>query len=315
MKAIPTEYYTFTEIGGVGEMIYKAVRFPEYVSEYSDVEKEDIIVPLFSVSHRPEIGVDYTLTGQDLLASLCNLYKRINAPDSAERITDLVLSWCRNNIHPYNIDKLCEEIENGDFTDADFHDYLKYYASFSVRDFVSDLCKIGAAYEYYDALQKVKYQKDAATGRTFYYEGRACDSMPFLEKYKEYTDDSEYLKHFNADYDKRVFDLLEMFPDFTMRVKQNPKTHKMELCADLYSVFDIAWYTFARMVSDVAPPIDDDLNLDYEFSEGSILTCMACGNYFVRRSSRQRYCNNPDCQAERNNRKARAYYKRKKIEN
>lgn len=35
MKQIQTEHYTFTEIGGVGEMIYKAVRFPEYVPEYN----------------------------------------------------------------------------------------------------------------------------------------------------------------------------------------------------------------------------------------------------------------------------------------
>ena len=76
------------------------------------------------------------------------------------------------------------------------------------------------------------------------------------------------------------------------------------------SVFDIAWYTFARLVADVAPPIDKDM--DYFESQGSILTCMACGEYFVRHSSRQRYCNNPNCQAERNNRKARAYYERKK---
>lgn len=39
---------------------------------------------------------------------------------------------------------------------------------------------------------------------------------------------------------------------------------------------------------------------------------MACGEYFVRHSSRQRYCNNPNCQAERNNRKTRAYYEQKK---
>ena len=31
MKMIPTDFYSFTEIGGVGEMIYKAVRFPDYL--------------------------------------------------------------------------------------------------------------------------------------------------------------------------------------------------------------------------------------------------------------------------------------------
>ena len=82
------------------------------------------------------------------------------------------------------------------------------------------------------------------------------------------------------------------------------------MSAEIHSVFDIARYFFARMVSDVASPVDVDM--DYEFSQGSILTCMCCGEYFIRHSSRQRYCDNPNCKAEQNNRKARAYYKRKK---
>lgn len=82
------------------------------------------------------------------------------------------------------------------------------------------------------------------------------------------------------------------------------------MAADVQSVFDIAWYTFACLVADVTPPIDKDM--DYFQSQGFILTCMAYGEYFVRHSSRQRYCNNPNCQTERNNRKARAYYERKR---
>ena len=50
--------------------------------------------------------------------------------------------------------------------------------------------------------------------------------------------------------------------------------------ADVQSVFDIAWYTFSRIVADVAPPVDEDL--DYFESQGSILSCLACGKYFVR---------------------------------
>ena len=160
-----------------------------------------------------------------------------------------------------------------------------------------------------DARTKARYG-DAQAGRSLYYEGRICDSLPFLEKYRQYTSDSDYVKHFTYDKDARVFDLLEMFSDFKMRVRQDRKTHKIEMGADIHSVFDIAWYSFARMVSDVAPPADTDPN--YMFSQGTNLTCMACGRYFVRHSNRQRYCDNPNCQAERNNRKARAYYKRKK---
>ncbi len=193
-----------------------------------------------------------------------------------------------------------------------FHEWLQRRATFEVRDFVADLCKLGTAFEYYDALQKIRYEHDVSAGRSLYYEGHICDSLPFLEKYRRYTDDAEYLEYFNADYDDRIFDALEMFPDFKMRVRQDKKTHKVEMSAEIHSVFDIAWYAFARMVADVAPPADIDMN--YDFSQGSILTCMCCGEYFVRHSSRQRYCDNPNCKAERNNRKARAYYKRKKAE-
>jgi hypothetical protein len=65
-----------------------------------------------------------------------------------------------------------------------------------------------------------------------------------------------------------------------------------------------------NMVADVAPPVDEDLN--YFESQGSILSCLACGKYFVRHSSRQLYCNNWDCQAERNRKNRRASYARKK---
>lgn len=78
MKQLPTEMFTITEIGGVGEMVYKAVRFPECVPEYDHERKEDIIVPICTFFNRPEAGTDYSITGQDLLVSLCNLYKKIN---------------------------------------------------------------------------------------------------------------------------------------------------------------------------------------------------------------------------------------------
>ena len=76
---------------------------------------------------------------------------------------------------------------------------------------------------------------------------------------RQFTDDAEYLERFNADYNDRVFDLLEMFPDFMLHVKQNPKTYKGEIMAEIHSVFDIAWYSFAGRVADVTPLTDDDL--------------------------------------------------------
>ena len=74
------------------------------------------------------------------------------------------------------------------------------------------------------------------------------------------------------------------------------------------SVFDICWYTFGRLAADFAPPMDT--GFDDEYPQGSILHCLACGSLFLRRSSRQRYCQSADCQAERNRRNRRASYAR-----
>ena len=157
------------------------------------------------------------------------------------------IRFCRFDIciNTYDIDEWCAEIENDDFMNPHIHEWLQRRATFEVHDFVFGLCKLGTVFEYYDAIQKIRYVNEESAG--------------------------------------------------------------------INSVFDIAWYSFARMVADVVPLADGDM--DYNFSQGFNLTCMCCREYFVRHSGRQRYCDNSNCKAERNNRKAKAYYKRKKTEN
>jgi hypothetical protein len=123
MKKLPVENLGFVEIGGVGEMIYRAVRFPEYVPDYDD--DGEIIKPIFTGLHAPESGTDYSLTGQELLVSLCNLYGKLNNPDSTVSITDAVWDWCRNNIHPYNIDSLYEMLDSEKFAHITYMDLIQ----------------------------------------------------------------------------------------------------------------------------------------------------------------------------------------------
>lgn len=52
------------------------------------------------------------------------------------------------------------------------------------------------------------------------------------------------------------------------------------MVADIHSVFDIAWYAFARMVADIAPLANTDM--DYMFLQGPILTCMSFSLYSVQ---------------------------------
>ena len=67
MKRLPVENLGFVEIGGVGEMIYRAVRFPEYIPDYD--EDSEIIKPIFTGGNAPQSGTDTSLTGQELLVS------------------------------------------------------------------------------------------------------------------------------------------------------------------------------------------------------------------------------------------------------
>ena len=133
-------------------------------------------------------------------------------------------------------------------------------------------------------------------------------TVTFSSKGKE--NDEEYLEHIAADYNDLIVQMVDMFPDFQMRMKLDKKTCKVMYGADVQSVFDIWWYTFSRIVANIAPPIDEAQ--DYMYSQTSILACMACGKYFVRHSSGQLYCDNWDCQAECNRRNRRARYARKK---
>lgn len=310
MKQLSVDSLGFAEIGGVGEMVYKAVHFPEYITETNN--DGQVLKPLFSAAIPPEGGTDYSLTGQELLVSLCNLYSRLNNPDSTESISDAVWDWCKNNIHPYDIDGLCEMLGCGKFAHITYRDMIQNEATFSIERFIKDLCDLGMVFELYFALQIARFDHNSEYAKNLYYEGRICDSLAFLEKYRKYETDDKYLEHINADYNDRMVQMIDMFPDFRMRLKLNKKTGKVMYGADVQSVFDICWYTFSRMVADVAPPID--LDLRYEESQGAILSCLCCGEFFVRHSSRQLYCNSWDCQAERNRKNRRASYARKRAE-
>ncbi len=227
MKQLPTEMFTITEIGGVGEMVYKAVRFPECVPEYDHERKEDIIVPICTFFNRPEAGTDYSITGQDLLVSLCNLYKKINSPDYSVGITEMVWDWCRRNVAPYNIEQLCNLMEQENYMELYQSGEIVNWGTFDVKDFVNDLCKLGSTFEYYDVLKRVRVGHDVASGRALYYEGRICDSKPFLEKFRHCETDDKYLAEFNKEYENLMSNVLEAFPDIRIRLQKNKKPAKL----------------------------------------------------------------------------------------
>ena len=93
--------------------------------------------------------------------------------------------------------------------------------------------------------------------------------------------------------------LMEMIPDFRMRLKLDPKTDKVVFAADVDSVFDIAWYTLARYMVDVQ--LTDVGTTEQIHRDGKVCVCKCCGKAFIRpaKQNRRQYCGEPDCDRKR----------------
>ena len=322
----------FGEIGGVGEMIYRTVRFPDYKVLY---DKDVLVIwPKYSEESELLSKSDYLLTGQMLLASLCNLYRKMNDPACPGSYVEMIVDWCKANTHPYQIDLLYEQLTDAGYDYRYFSESIMRDGIFEVEQFMSDLEKVYHTQCFYYALLRLSIGDDSYA-RHLYYEGRFTDSFPLFDKYK-YTlpveepneilvsdsfdilremekssariiptasddsvpaEDRPFVRDPMDDIHYLRMVLLEQFPEFRMKLKAHPKTGRIQFAADVRSVFDICWYTLSRAVADDAPPEDEDPNS--MFREGSLLSCLCCGDFFVRRGPRQLYCNKEACQAAR----------------
>ena len=306
MKQINAQQISFGEIGGAGEIVYRVPRFAGYL-EKTDHQDNLVIKPVIDLYGKPKLDYDYKLTGQDLLYSLCNLYLMMNDPEVSLNNGDAICYWCKRNVQPYNLKALIEFMDNCD-------DWIWNYkliqddAAFYTKEFVRELCNFGQTMEYYMALRDAFYGGNPQKARELYYEGRMCDGYPFFEQYRHIEDDAEYIQAIRDDYRELAQTLIGLFPEFKVSLQFEKNSDKIGMYADIDSVFDICWYTFSRLIADIAPPLDEDL--DSFYSNGSYICCLNCGKYVKRKGPRQKYCSDPECQAVRNRQKYRNFYKR-----
>ena len=330
------------EIGGVGQLIYHAVRFADYRYYDSDWGKM-LVQPVCNKKSPPEIDPEGDLSGRTILTSLCDLAKRID--DFNEKgFDDLILDWCKEYMHPYGIDALYRGLTDESFDVAGFDaEQVERDGIFSLHDFMKELGDLYNAVRFYIALNAVAVGDDDAAF-DMQHEGRHFEMLPFLERYKHpepVTPDIDvssaggdllkemqlYNKHFEAhpeellsgpyrepydDFDELREKLIDCIPDFRLRLKLNPKSGKIVFAADVNSVFDIAWYTFARILTE--DPSPEFLGSDDRCRDGILICCHHCGRFFVRNSRHQQYCDRVECQKARNAKNQRDFRKRKAIE-
>lgn len=144
--------------------------------------------------------------------------------------------------------------------------------------------KLYDATRFYIALDGVAVSDESAA-YNLYHQGRFFESSPKFEKYKyrspelpkgfdfskaksdlvkamksenkylaehpvEPPPEGEFAEDPYDHYEEPRNAMLEFFPDSKLRLKQNPKTNQIVLSADVDSIFDIAWYTLAHLVTE-----------------------------------------------------------------
>lgn len=291
----------------------------------------------------PEIDPEGDLSGRTILTSLCDLAKRID--DYNEKgFDELILDWCKEYMHPYGIDALYSGITDESFDITGFDaEMVERDGIFSLHDFMRELEKLYNAVRFYIALNAVAVGDDDAAFE-MQHEGRHFETLPFLARYKHpepVTPDIDvssaggdllsemqlYSKYFEKhpeehlsgpyrepydDFNELRESLIDCIPDFRLRLKLDPKSEKIVFAADVDSVFDIAWYTFARLLTE--DPSLEFLGSDDRCRDGILICCHHCGRFFVRNSKQQQYCDRPECQRARNAKNQRDFRKRKAIE-
>ena len=330
----------FGDVGGIGQLIYHTFRFPDY--EYEEANDGYWCLKPIGMC---ELDKKNGFSGKQIFEALYNLGLHINDFSYKKPFDEQIVEFCMTVCHPYYIDDLYLTMTEPTFDYPREGNLFEHDAMFSVSDFMRDLGKFYNAAQFYFAFKDV-CSGDGDKAFELAQEGKFFEGLPFFEKFKheeyfreykkaEYDENktpqeifSEMLAEMQAekpnprediswfavepaDFDEELLDtLIDIIPDFHMRLKRNPKNGQIVFAADVHSVFDIAWYTLSRMITDFGPLEDGGRKRD--LTDGTLITCKCCGEAFIRRNNRQQYCMKEECQKAHNALRMRRYRANKK---
>lgn len=300
--------------------------------------------PYCQKGYEPELYANDSPTGAELTASIYNLAKKIDDPAEERPYTDLIIEWCKKYGHPYAIDSIRAYLMESQYKLEEDGCFIEKDATFSISDFMQDLERFYQAMRMHFAFEQMCLGNDEPA-LTLYEDGKYFDGLPFFEQYRSDPDDFPDVDYSSAggdllkmmqldaeaakdiepydDFARTPFDyyeelqekMVDIMPDFRIRLKVNPRTKKMVFAADVHSVFDICWYTLARKMSEVVAPEDKGTSADKkEKLESVVLSCPFCGEAFVRRGNRAVICGKPECEKARKAMNQRNSRKKRKIQ-
>ena len=341
-----TDILNFGDIGGVGQLVYHNFRFADYRQEWR--EGDTLIIPVLDEDAPLDAVPDEKLDGNRILTGLYDLAKKIDSFETKENYIDLIIQWCREYMQPYNLEMLYVLLISDERVDDPFlmSKTAMQDGTFSVNRFMKDLGYLYNAVRVKKALDGIAIAEEE-DAYNLYEIGRFFEAPSFFESYKiprtEKPDDlipeslkdeedgllrsmkiqSEYEKTHQPerppcdtfayepfdDYEEVREKLMDLFPDFKFRLKTNPADGRVVLAAVVDSVFDIAWYALAHLMTE--EPMLKDLGTRETNLKGIMATCKNCGRLFIRYNSRNNYCEREECQKARNAKNQREFRKRR----
>lgn len=258
--------------------------------------------------------------------------------------TDLIIEWCKKYGHPYAIDAIHAYLMEPEYKLEEDGYFIEKDATFSIGDFMRDLERFYQAMRMHFAFEQMCLDNDELA-LALHEDGRYFAGLPFFEQYRSDPDEfaevdysstgGDLLKEMQLaneamkdiapyngfarppfdHYEELQETIVDIMPDFRIRLKVNPRTRKIVFAADVHSVFDICWYTLARKMSEDVAPEDKGTSADKkEKPEGVVLSCPFCGEAFVRRGSRAVACGKTECEKARKAMNQRNSRKKRKIQ-
>ena len=182
-----------------------------------------------------------------------------------------------------------------------------------------NLYQQGRFFESSPKFEKYKYRSPELPDGFDFSEakGDPLKAMVLAEKYLaehpvEQPPEGEFAEEPYDHYEELRNAMLEFFPDFKLRLKLNPKTNRIVLSADVNSVFEIAWYALAHLMTE--EPLPEEKGKQISRPEGMMTCCKNCGRFFIRRNYRNEYCEHVECQKARNAKNQREFRDRRRLQ-
>lgn len=283
------------EIGGIGEIKRKTLRFDSY-----RIGTEDGKLTIYAEVTNdiaPKIFTGYPV-GQELLLDLINLYEDTKTRTPMGQ-AQLIIDWCLKNVHPYYLYGDVEDEALDSFKLIDLWNLLVNVVelySVDVEDMVEDLRRL-----YDDAmlLFTLRCLMDGKpTEAQRYYSNIHPDDGKNLIGWWQSEKEDAGKRTIIETYTKKL-------PKLKLALQPGPDGNLM-LLPEVNSVIDAAYYALVRFMAVNTGALED------WGGKTTIAFCEGCGRAYIKRGNRQKYCGNKECEAIRNSRKSSRYYYKEK---